>query len=116
MPQAAPPFTYARRRQDTTALYEVVRDNVATLYRAVEDETGKGLPEFVKSELEGYLGCGLLCRGFAHLRCEACAERRLVYGYDCIPTMRDDWLRALMNAFGQVVLEHASISHILGVL
>jgi hypothetical protein len=36
------------------------------------------LPEFVRSELEGYLECGMLCRGFARLRCGACAETRLV--------------------------------------
>ncbi|MBX3205999.1 MAG: transposase zinc-binding domain-containing protein [Labilithrix sp.] len=28
--------------------------------------------------LEGYLDCGLLCRGFARLRCDGCAETRLV--------------------------------------
>jgi hypothetical protein len=32
----------------------------------------------VKKELEGYLDCGLLCRGFARLRCDACSETRLV--------------------------------------
>jgi hypothetical protein len=29
-------------------------------------------------ELEGFLDCGLLCRGFAHLVCSACKARRLV--------------------------------------
>ena len=32
----------------------------------------------MKAELDGFLGCGLLCRGFAHLRCADCDERRLV--------------------------------------
>ncbi|HEY3233624.1 MAG TPA: transposase zinc-binding domain-containing protein, partial [Polyangiaceae bacterium] len=36
------------------------------------------LPGFVRQELEGYLDCGLLCRGFALLKCSECTERRLV--------------------------------------
>jgi hypothetical protein len=32
----------------------------------------------VRKELEGYLDCGLLCRGFARLRCDGCEETRLV--------------------------------------
>ena len=36
------------------------------------------LPEFVRKELSAYLECGLLCRGFARLRCGACAESRVV--------------------------------------
>ena len=41
------------------------------------------LPKFVRKELDGYLECGLLCRGFARLRCsETCKETRLV-GFSC---------------------------------
>jgi hypothetical protein len=36
------------------------------------------LPKFVKKELEGYLECGLLCHGFARLKCGSCDETRLV--------------------------------------
>jgi len=39
---------------------------------------GAALPPFVRRELEGYLDCGLLCRGFARLKCESCAEQHLV--------------------------------------
>jgi hypothetical protein len=70
-------FVYERRRPERTTLYAVVRDNVETLYAATA-ESGVALPRFVRAELEGYLGCGLLCRGFAHLKCEGCSERRLV--------------------------------------
>jgi hypothetical protein len=48
------------------------------------------LPRFVKKELEGYLDCGLPCRGFARLRCDARAETRLVAfsckGRGCCPS------------------------------
>jgi hypothetical protein len=75
----ARPLTYARHRPETTTLYRVVLDNVATLYEAVADGAVKiALPKFVRRELEGYLDCGLLCRGFARLRCEGCDESRLV--------------------------------------
>jgi hypothetical protein len=64
---------------EATSLYQVVQDNLETLYGAVDDGAVKlALPRFVRRELEGYLDCGLLCRGFARLRCDACAETRLV--------------------------------------
>lgn len=62
-----------------TTLYQVVADNLATLYGAVDDGAlAIALPRFVREELEGYLDCGLLCRGFARLRCDGCEETRLV--------------------------------------
>jgi len=70
-------FVYERRRPEATTLYAVVRDNVETLYAAM-GESGATLPGFVREELEGYLDCGLLCRGFAHLKCEQCGEHRVV--------------------------------------
>jgi hypothetical protein len=79
LPAAAPIHHYQRHRPETTALYEVVRDNLETLYGAIEDGAlDIRLPKHAKKELEGYLDCGLLCRGFARLRCESCAESRLV--------------------------------------
>jgi hypothetical protein len=50
-----------------------------TLYEAVEEGAlSIALPKFVKKELEGYLDCGLLYRGFARLKCGDCSETRLV--------------------------------------
>ncbi len=72
-------ITYERRRPEATTLYAVVQDNLETLYGAVDDGAVKlGLPRFVKKELAGDLDCGLLCRGFARLRCDGCAVTRLV--------------------------------------
>jgi hypothetical protein len=76
---AGPVVTYERRRPQESTLYQVVQDNLETLYGAVDDGAVKiALPRFVKKELEGYLDCGVLCRGFARLRCDGCAETRLV--------------------------------------
>jgi hypothetical protein len=72
-------ISYERRRPEATTLYQVVQENLETLYGAVDDGAVKvTLPRFVKKELEGYLDCGLLQRGFARLRCDGCAETHLV--------------------------------------
>ena len=55
-----------------------MRDNLQTLYAAVEDGFASPLPQFVRNEFERYLDCGILCRGFALLKCETCHEQRLV--------------------------------------
>ena len=79
MSAASPTITYERRRPEQTTLYRVVQENLETLYGAVDEgAVSIALPGFVRKELEGYLGCGLLCRGFARLRCDGCEETRLV--------------------------------------
>jgi len=77
------PRTYSRRRPEATALYEVVRDNLETLYGAVDDGAlGVKIPKHARKELDGYLDCGLLCRGFARLRCGSCPES-LTVAFSC---------------------------------
>ena len=68
---------FARHRPEDTTLYRVVRENVQTLYAALAEQ-GTQLPAFVRDELDGYLACGLLSRGFRLLRCESCHESQLV--------------------------------------
>ncbi len=71
--------SYERRRPERTALYQVVRDNIETLYGAIDDGAlDIKLGKHAKKELEAYLDCGLLCRGFARVRCAKCNESRLV--------------------------------------
>jgi hypothetical protein len=77
--QAPAPGVYQRHRPEATALYEVVRDNLETLYGAIGDGAlAVRIPKHARKELEAYLDCGLLCRGFARLLCQDCGERRLV--------------------------------------
>jgi hypothetical protein len=58
------PQRLTRHRPETTTLYEIVRENLATFYGAVDDGAlAITLPAFVRAELDGYLDCGLLCRG-----------------------------------------------------
>jgi Putative transposase/Transposase zinc-binding domain len=77
--QAPAAGVYQRHRPETTALYEVVRENLETLYGAIGDGAlAVRIPKHARKELEAYLDCGLLCRGFARLKCQDCGERRLV--------------------------------------
>jgi len=69
---------YARRKPEASALHQVVRENVLTLYAAIEQGFASPLPKFVRDELEGYVACGVLSRGFAVFACPSCEERKLV--------------------------------------
>ncbi len=57
-------------------------DNLLTLYAAAEDGFASPLPAFVKDELEGFVNCGVLGRGFAVLACPDCREQKVV-GFSC---------------------------------
>lgn len=79
VPPPAATRAYQRHRPETTALYEVVRDNLETLHGAIADGAlAVRIPKHARKELSAYLGCGVLCRGFARLRCGECGESRLV--------------------------------------
>jgi len=73
---------YSRRSPERSALHQVVRENLRTLYAAIEQGFAAPLPDFVKNELEAYVDCGVLCRGFALLACPECPER-VVVGFSC---------------------------------
>jgi hypothetical protein len=93
---------YTRRRPEETTLYAVVRDNLATLYGAVADGALPiSLPAFVRKEFDGYLACGMLCHGFARLRCDGCEETRVVafrgFGPSCLDRKNGSW-RILLTA------------------
>jgi hypothetical protein len=75
---AARQYAYERRRPESTTLHRVVRENLLTLYAAVEQGFASVLPAFVRDELEGYVACGVLSRGFAVFACPSCQERKLV--------------------------------------
>jgi hypothetical protein len=60
-----------------------VRDNLRTLYAAIEQGFAAPLPSFVRDELEGYIDCGVLSRGFAVLACPECSERASLTTASC---------------------------------
>jgi hypothetical protein len=70
--------TYSRRRPEASALHRVVRENLRTLYEAAEHGFAAPLPGFVRAELEGYVDCGILARGFSVLACCDCRKQKAV--------------------------------------
>ena len=73
---------YERRKPEATVFHQVVRDNLRTLYAAAEDGFAAPLPGFVRNELEGFIDCGVLARGFAVIACQECREQKVV-GFSC---------------------------------
>lgn len=71
--------SYKPRQPDKSALYQIVKEHMNTLFAEAEQTsgTGFGYPAYVKQEFEGYLRCGQFCCGFARLKC-SCGYERLV--------------------------------------
>lgn len=71
---------YDRRHPERSDLHRIMRENLPRLIASAEDlESGtSSLPKFVKDELQAYLDCGLLCRGFLRAKCESCGQGVLV--------------------------------------
>ena len=98
--QAPARGVYRRHRPEKTALYEVVRDNLETLYGAIEDGAiAVRIPKHARRDLETYLGCGILCwRGFARFRCLDCGESRLLVQLQRARFLRRVWADVRLRA------------------
>ncbi len=71
--------TYLRRQPEKTTLYRVMQRHLLTFEQEWTDESsGRTLPKFVTDELHGFMACGILGRGFAHLFCKPCREYHAV--------------------------------------
>ncbi len=68
---------YARRRPESTLLYQIVERNYPRFLETL-DATGRSLPRHVRREFEDYLKCGRLEHGFLRVRCEGCHAEKLV--------------------------------------
>ena len=70
---------YEPRVAEATVLHHVVRTHLEPFLAAAAAATdGAGVPRFVEAEFRAFLGCGLLTRGVARVRCDDCAFERLV--------------------------------------
>ena len=75
---------YQRREPEKTLLHRIVRENLATFLVEAQDRYPSGeLPGFIRAEFERYLRCGLLCHGFARIRCPAVHDELLV-AFSCM--------------------------------
>jgi hypothetical protein len=73
---------YRRREPEKTVLHGVVREHLETFLAQARRLHGEGYPRFIEREFRRYLDCGLLCHGFARLRCPGCGhEQLLVFSY-----------------------------------
>ena len=62
-----------------TLLHRIVREHLATfLADAAERYPSGDIPAFIRAEFERYLRCGILCHGFARVRCPTCRDELLV--------------------------------------
>ena len=68
---------YARRRPEESVLYAVVQAELEG-FLAHARARERTLPRFVERELRAFLACGILAKGFARVRCDACAREQLV--------------------------------------
>ena len=66
-------------RARAAALNRALAQGQAPRFGAIDDGAlAVRIPRQARRDLLAYLDCGLLCRGFARLKCRACAETRLV--------------------------------------
>ena len=87
-------------RRNRLLLLAAIAHALLTLLGAASEETG----------LDRYLKVNTVKRRTHSL------YRQGLYWYDCVPTMREDWLRPLMIAFDRIVREHAVFSEIFGII
>ncbi len=71
--------SYNRHRPEETILYRTVQENFETFAASLERETeGRPFPPHVYREVDAYLDCGILAKGFIRLRCGSCRKERLI--------------------------------------
>ena len=70
-------FTYRRRTPEKEPLYRVLAEHLETFVERTRS-SDRQLPGHVEKELRAYLECGILAHGFLRVRCEDCAEDRVV--------------------------------------
>jgi ribosomal protein S27E len=64
------------RRPQGTALHLAVREGFASVVAEAEERAG--LPRRIRTEVERYLGCGDVRRGFVQVKCGTCRRTELV--------------------------------------
>lgn len=80
-PQRAPdgaPVHYERHRSEQTTLYRLVQQHAASFIAHTEAGTGAELARFIKGEVDAFLDCDILARGFLRLRCGKCGHEKLL--------------------------------------
>ena len=87
-------------RRDRMLLLVALAHALLTLLGAASEATG----------MDSYLKVNTVKRRTHSLYRQGC------YWYSCLPSMREDWLRSLMDAFDRIVRQHAIFREAFGVL
>lgn len=87
-------------RRDRLLLLAAIAQALLTLLGAASEEAG--LDRYFKGNTIKHRTHSLFRQGS--------------YWYDCLPTMREDWLAPLMTAFDRIVREHAVFREIFGII
>lgn len=72
---------YERHLPENTVHYRAVAEHWATFQDRVE-EAGGTIPKYVTREIEAFLDCGNVCKGFSRLWCSHCKKTR-VLAFSC---------------------------------
>ena len=73
----ARPVIHIVRNARDSPLWQVINDTFPKLVDYVRHHD-QHVPSFVERELEAFLACGQIDRGFTHIRCASCDARQLV--------------------------------------
>jgi len=99
------PRVYEKHDPFAQPLHQVVRENLATFYAAIEEGWDSRLPAFVRAEFAGYLDCSVLQRGFAHL-----AYNLLAHVVPAQPLRQGMWSPPEESSAGRAPAEPARMS------
>jgi hypothetical protein len=69
---------YRRHEPEKSVLHSIIREHLETFLAQARRLHGDGCPRFIEREFRRYVECGLLCRGFARIRCPECGHEQLV--------------------------------------
>lgn len=75
------PPGWSPRRPETPELYEAVRSSASSFCAWVES-AGSEVPGYVRTELEGFVRCGVPAYGFARVHCRTCGDD-FVVAFSC---------------------------------
>ena len=72
-------YSYRRRSPEDSLLRRIFVQQWPTLQRELrEANDGRGLPKFLTKAVDGFIGCGVLSKGFLRLYCQDCKTDQLV--------------------------------------
>ena len=73
----ATPQVYQSRRPERTVPYQLIQQH-AKSWLAQAEAKGDNIPRYIEKGFSRFMDCGILAKGFARVRCDACGDDFLV--------------------------------------